>query len=109
MQQEASLLAKASGHEYQAALSALISEYYQAVQLYEDSRRKISLFTAQNALAQKSLNIQMKTFSGSGSSLTDILRTRQQLLDFEIKLVEATADLSIAKAWLGRLSGTIIK
>ncbi len=109
MQQEAEFLAKASGYQYQAAVSALISEYYQAVQLYEDSRRKISLYTAQSALAQKSLNIQMKTFSGSGSSLTDILRTRQQLLDFDTKLVEATADFSIAKAWLGRLSGTIIK
>lgn len=109
MQQDAELLAKASGYQYQAAVSSLISEYYQAVQLYEDSRRKISLFTVQSTLAQKSLHIQMKTFSGSGSSLTDILRARQQLLDFEIKLVEATADLRIAKAWLGRLSGTIIK
>jgi outer membrane protein TolC len=109
MQQEAIFLANASGYQYQAAVSALISEYYQAVQLYEDSRRKISLFLAQSALAQKSLNIQMKTFLGSGSSLTDILRARQQLLDFETKIVEATADLSIAKAWLGRLSSTNTK
>jgi hypothetical protein len=45
----------------------------------------------------------MKNFSVSNSALSDVLRARQQTLDYEFKKVEAVADLNTAIAWLNRL------
>jgi hypothetical protein len=45
----------------------------------------------------------LKNFSVSTSALSDVLRIRQQTLDYELKQVEAVADFNIAIAWLKRL------
>jgi hypothetical protein len=45
----------------------------------------------------------LKSFSVSNSALTDVLRVRQQTLDYEFKKVEAVADFNTAIAWLKRL------
>jgi hypothetical protein len=45
----------------------------------------------------------LKSFSTSASGLTDILRIRQQVLDYEFKQVEAVSDYNTAIAWLERL------
>ncbi len=45
----------------------------------------------------------IKSFTVSGSGLTDILRIRQQTLDYDYKQVEAVADYNTAIAWLKRL------
>ncbi len=45
----------------------------------------------------------IKRFTVSGSGLTDILRIRQQTLDYEYKKTEALADYNTAIAWLKRL------
>jgi hypothetical protein len=42
-------------------------------------------------------------FASSGTSLTDILRIRQQTLDYGYKQVEAVADYNTAIAWMKRL------
>jgi outer membrane protein TolC len=48
----------------------------------------------------------LKSFSASTVSLTDVLRVRQQTLDYELKQVEAITDLNTATAWLYRLMAT---
>jgi hypothetical protein len=45
----------------------------------------------------------IRSFAVSGSGLTDILRVRQQTLDYHYKQVEAIADFNTAVAWLKRL------
>jgi hypothetical protein len=47
----------------------------------------------------------IRSFSASaaGSNLTDILRIRQQTLDYELKQVEALVDYNTSVAWLKRL------
>jgi len=45
----------------------------------------------------------LKSFSTSSSGLTDVLRVRQQMLDYEFRQVEAVADYNTAIAWLNRL------
>ena len=89
--------------QYIAASNNLRTEYYEALQLYEDSKRRIRLFYDQGILAKSSLNIMMKGFATSTSSLTDILRVRQQVLDYDYRHVEAVADYYTAVAWLKRL------
>jgi hypothetical protein len=45
----------------------------------------------------------LKSFATSASSLTDILRIRQQTLDYEFKQIEALVDYNTSIAWLKRL------
>jgi outer membrane protein TolC len=103
MIREADLMEKASSENYQAAANSLQAEYYQAVQLYHDAQRRIKLYGNQYQLASKSLDLMLKSFSVSTSALTDVLRIRQQTLDYELKQVEAAADFNTAIAWLKRL------
>jgi outer membrane protein TolC len=103
MQNEAELLKSATSENYQATANSLQSEYYQAVLLYQDAQRRLKLYENQYQLASKSLDLMLKSFSTSSSGLTDVLRVRQQTLDYELKQVEAIADFNTAIAWLKRL------
>jgi outer membrane protein TolC len=103
MKTEADLLSAATSQNYQAASNSLQTEYYQAVQLYQDAQRRVKLYDNQYQLASKSLDLMLKSFSTSSSTLTDVLRVRQQTLDYELKQVEALADFNTAIAWLKRL------
>ena len=103
MVSEADLLREAASLNYQAEASSLQAEYYQAVQLFRDAQRRVKLYNNQYQLASKSLDLMLKSFSTSSSSLTDVLRIRQQTLDYELKQVEAVADFNTAVAWLKRL------
>ena len=64
----------------------------------------MKLYQNQSALAGKTLNILMKSYSASGSDLSDLLRIRQQTLDYELKQIEAITDNNTAIAWLKKLS-----
>jgi outer membrane protein TolC len=103
MKNEAELQKAATSENWQSTANSLQSEYYQAVQLYQDAQRRIKLYENQFQLASKSLDLMLKSFSTSSSGLTDVLRVRQQTLDYEIKQVEALADFNTAIAWLKRL------
>jgi outer membrane protein TolC len=100
---ESELLETAAKQDYQATANSLQAEYYQAVQLYQEAQRRIKLYDNQYQLASKSLDLILKSFSVSNSNLSDVLRIRQQTLDYELKQVEAIADFNTAIAWLIRL------
>jgi outer membrane protein TolC len=103
MVKEADLLKTATSLNYQATANSLQTEYYQAVQLYQDAQRRVKLYENQYQLASKSLDLVIKSFSTSSSGLTDVLRVQQQTLDYELKQVEAIADFNTAVVWLKRL------
>jgi outer membrane protein TolC len=103
MKTEADFLSEATSQNYQTTLNSLQTEYYQAIQLYQDAQRRVKLYGNQYLLASKSLDLILKSFSTSASALTDVLRVRQQTLDYELKQVEALADFNTAIAWLKRL------
>ena len=103
MQKEADMLSTSASQNYQATANSLQTEYYQAVQLYQDAQRRIKLYENQYQLASKTFDLILKSFSTSSSGLTDVLRVRQQTLDYELKRVEAVADFNTAIAWLKRL------
>ena len=103
MVDEADLLKTAALQNYQAEANSLQAEYYQVIQLYQDAQRRMKLYYDQYQLASKSLDLVLKSFSTSSSSLTDVLRVRQQTLDYELKQVEAVTDFNTAVAWLKRL------
>ena len=103
MRNEAELMKVATSENYQATANSLQTEYYQAVLLYQDAQRRVKLYENQFQLASKSLNLILKSFSTSSSGLTDVLRVRQQTLDYELRRVDAVADFNTAIAWLKRL------
>ncbi|MCX6236148.1 MAG: TolC family protein [Bacteroidia bacterium] len=103
MQTEADFLKSANSQNYKATANSLQTEYYQAMQLYQDAQRRTKLYADQYRLASKSLDIMFKSFASSGVDLTDILRVRQQTFDYEYKQTEAVADYNTSIAWLKRL------
>jgi outer membrane protein TolC len=103
MREEVDLMKTASQQGWQATSNSLQTEYYEAIQLYQDAGRRMKLYENQHELADKTLNILQKSFSVSGSGLSDILRIQQQALDFELKKIEAVSDNNTAIAWLKRL------
>ena len=104
MKEEANLLEAATEQGYKATVNTLQTEYYEARQFYLDARRRLNLYKNQSRLAAQTLNILMRSFSASGADLSDLLRIRQQTLDYELKQLEAITDNNTAIAWLKKLS-----
>lgn len=103
MQAEADLLKTASSESYIATSNSLQADYYRAVEIYSDAQRRVRLYENQYQLASRSFDLILKNFSTSSSALTDVLRVHQQVLDYELKQVEAVADFNVSIAWLKRL------
>ena len=103
MQTEADLMRTATLQGIQATSNALQNEYYAALQNLRDAERRTELYASQLSLANQSLNILMRSFSASGAGLTDLLRVRQQTLDYELRKIEAVADYNTAVSRLQRL------
>ncbi|MDD4921270.1 MAG: TolC family protein [Bacteroidales bacterium] len=104
MQTEANLMKSATEQEYQALSNSLQADYYEAVQWYLDAERRIKLYENQLLLTKKSLDITVKSFSASGSGLSDILRLRQQTYDYEFRQIGAIVDYNTAIARLERIT-----
>ena len=104
MQAESTLLKTASEYNYQATTNALKTEYYEALQLYFDALRRMKLYENQSQLTRKSFDIMLKSFASSSTGLTEIVQVQQQLLDYEMRQVEAKTDFNKSKAWIKRLN-----
>ncbi len=107
MVKEADLMQTATQHGIKTTSNALQTDYFLAVQQYEDASRRITLYQHQAELANKSLQLIMANFSSSGADLSEVLRIRQQTLDYEFKAIEAIVDYNTAVAWLKRLGGIV--
>lgn len=103
MRNEAEMLNSANKENYSSVLNSLQNEYYEAVQLFRDGSRRMLLYEKQSDLSLKTLDIMLKRYSASQTPLTDILRIRQQTLDYELKKIEAISDYNTAIAWIQRL------
>jgi outer membrane protein TolC len=102
--EEAALMKASNQAGLNATANNLQTDYYRATQAYLDAQRRLKLYDSQCDLAQKTLDIQTKAFSANGSDLSELLRTRQQMLDYDTKHLEALVEYNTAIAWLKRLS-----
>ena len=109
MQQEADLMKLANAQNIQATSNALQTECYQAMQAYQDARRRIRLYKSQFDLASKTTDILLKSFGAGETGLNDILRVRQQMFDYQYKMAEAAADVNIAIARMNRLGNLALQ
>ena len=103
IRKEASLMAESAVRAYEATSNNLLSEHYQAVQSFNDAVRRVKLNKAQHELASNTLNLLLTRFSVSSAGLTDILRVRQQQLDYEMRELEAVTDYNKAVALIKRI------
>jgi outer membrane protein TolC len=103
---ETELLKTATKYNYSYIENRLQAELFEAIQKYNDAKRRIPLYADQSELAKKSLDIMIKAYSASESTLTDLLKVLQQILDYELKESEALADFNISVALLKRLMAT---
>jgi outer membrane protein TolC len=106
MKKESDLLKTANEQNYQTTVNNLQAEYYEASQLLKDGERRMKLFDNQSLLAGKTLEIMLSGFATAGIPLTDILRVRQQTIDYEFQKIEAIADYNLGISWLQRLMAT---
>jgi len=109
MKSETDLLRSSSEQSYRATANSLKVELFSAMLDYQDTSRRVKLYEGQHSLAARSLDLMLKDFSASASSLTDVLRLRQQIYEYELNLIEARADLHIASALITRLMASSTK
>lgn len=105
MQQEADLLKDANKYNLQATANDLQNNYSQAMELFNDSQRRMQLYDNQTELAKQSYSLMLKRLEVSTSGLSDLLRINQQLIDYQSKHLQAVKDYNTSVAWLVRLSG----
>lgn len=103
MQSESTYMKTASENNFQATVNALRTSYLEGLQQYFDAQRRIKLYQQQKELTQKSFEILLKSFAASTTEFTNILQLQQQLLDIELKQVDAVVDFNKAVSKLKRL------
>ena len=103
MQTETILLKSSVDQGYQSASNSLQTEYYEALQMYQDSKRRIKLYENQMQLSKQSLNITINNYSTGCSDLVEVLQNQRQTFEYEFRQVEALTDYNTAIAWLKKI------
>lgn len=76
---------------YQGRQDALRSQYLSISQRAEDEQRKIALYDEQTEILNNTLRLMATEYANGTSSLTDILQTTRQQIDYALKKAEAVA------------------
>jgi outer membrane protein TolC len=98
MKNESTFMYNATEQQLMDISNSLQNEFYENRQKFLDARRRIDLYKKQKELIGKSVEILLQSYSSSGAGLTEVLRTRQQLLIYELKEIEAVTDYNMAIA-----------
>jgi outer membrane protein TolC len=100
---EAVLLRRASEERHAATLRQLEAELYRYRHDLDDAARKVALYREQAALARAALDIGTGEFAAGRGALDDLLRVRQQLLEYGLREAAAIADYNTAVINVRRL------
>lgn len=103
MQRETKSLQSAATEGIKSAQNSLQDEIYRAFQTYQDAQSGQRRYNRQLQLAEQTLNLLTKSYSTSGTGLTELLRVHQQILDIHLKIAENDAEFQSAAAKLKRL------
>lgn len=104
MRREAELLQQSATDATDDARNKLTAEFAQAKEMFRDANRRVTLNEEQATLAGQTLNLLLAGYSVSTSSLNDVLRMEQQLLDYRFATVQAVVDQQLAVAMLEKLA-----
>jgi len=98
MRREAEMTRDAASESAREMQNNLQVYFQEALQLHNDANRRIKLYNNLTELADKSLKLLIATYSANGTNFEEILRMQQQLLDYQLKLIEALKDKNVAIA-----------
>ena len=94
----AQLMERSAAYNYQSQLDALQSTYLSIEQRAEDIKRKLKLYESEVSLLNRTLELMQKEYATGATSLTDILQTTRESIDYDLLKAEANAQYNTITA-----------
>lgn len=105
MKSENEALQSATQNNFKETRNLLFVGYAEGLERYKNATRQTKLYNTQINLLQNILDLSIIEFSNSGTGLTELLRTRQELFVYETKKEESIAEINASVAYLRRITG----
>ena len=94
----AQLMERSAAYNYQSQLDALQSTYLSIEQRADNIKRKLKLYESEVSLLNKTLELMQKEYATGATSLTDILQTTRESIDYDLLKAEANAQYNTITA-----------
>ena len=94
----AQLMERSVAYNYQSQLDALQSTYLSIEQRADDIKRKLKLYESEVSLLNRTLELMQKEYATGAASLTDILQTTREGIDYDLLKAEANAQYNTITA-----------
>lgn len=94
----AQLMERSAAYNYQSQLDALQSTYLSIEQRADDIKRKLNLYESEVSLLNRTLELMQKEYATGAASLTDILQTTREGIDYDLLKAEANAQYNTITA-----------
>ena len=94
----AQLMERSAAYNYQNQLDALQSTYLSIEQRADDIKRKLKLYESEVSLLNRTLELMQKEYATGATSLTDILQTTRESIDYDLLKAEANAQYNTITA-----------
>ena len=94
----AHLMERSAAYNYQSQLDALQSTYLSIEQRADDIKRKLKLYESEVSLLNRTLELMQKEYTTGATSLTDILQTTRESIDYDLLKAEANAQYNTITA-----------
>ncbi len=104
MYKEAKLKQEAVQHRKENTINELATQWSIALRDLDDATRRTQLYQEQTELARQALHLMMTAYTASGQDFEEVLRVQQQLLDYQLKLINAIVDQHVTVATLELLA-----
>lgn len=89
---------RSTAYNYQSQLDALQSTYLSIEQRADDVKRKLKLYESEVSLLNRTLELMQKEYATGAASLTDILQTTRESIDYDLLKAEANAQYNTITA-----------
>ena len=94
----AQLMERSAAYNYQSQLDALQSTYLSIEQRADDIKRKLKLYESEVSLLNRTLELMQKEYATGATSLTDIIQTTRESIDYDLLKAEANAQYNTITA-----------
>ena len=94
----AQLMERSAAYNYQSQLDALQSTYLSIEQRADAIKRKLKLYESEVSLLNRTLELMQKEYATGATSLTDILQTTRESIDYDLLKAEANAQYNTITA-----------
>ena len=106
LQKETELRQLAVQQRRENTVNQLSTQWSSTMRDLDDANRRTRLYREQTDLVKQTLNLLMTSYATDGRDFEEVLRVQQQLLDYQLKLIEAIVDQHITIAVLENLAGS---